>query len=67
MGRVTHLSIIISYFPGTPWTYNVHLREGLKLTSAFQGSKAPWVLQVLKNTEPQGARLSWSVYGEKQH
>lgn len=67
VGRVTHLSIIISYFPGTPWTYKMHPREGLKLTSAFQGSKAPWVLQVLKNTEPQGARSSWSVYGEEQH
>ena len=67
MGRVTHLSITISYFPGTPWTHNVHPSEGPKLISAFRGSKAPWVLQLLKNTGPQGACSSWSVYGEEQH
>ena len=44
VGRVAHLSTTISYFSGAPWTHRVHQRGSLKLTSASQGTKAPWVL-----------------------
>ena len=65
MGRVTHLSITISYFPGTPWTHNVHPSEGLKLISAFRGSKAPWVLQ-LEEQERITADLSETTQARQQ-
>lgn len=52
MGRVTHLSIIISYFPGTPWTYKMHQgRPQAHFNIQVQSSTG--VLQVLKNLRTQ--------------